>query len=249
MRGVLLAGGTGSRLLPITRVTNKHLLPVFDRPMIHWPLEVFRANAVREVLVVSGREHMGDVFRLLGSGRELGLDFTFRVQDEAGGIAQALALAEDFVDPGEAIAGGEFLVVLGDNVFLPPPIARPLPTDEARVWLKEVPDPRAYGVPVFGDEEAGIRAIVEKPEAPPSNYAVVGMYQYDSAVFEVIAGLAPSARGELEITDVNNAYAASASLGYDLVPGYWGDAGASIAALVRVSEEVRRQLADPAPAP
>ena len=241
MKGVLLVGGIGSRLRPVTAVTNKHLLPVYDRPMIFWPLEVFRANAIHQVLVVSGREHMGDVFRLLGSGREHGMDFTFRVQDEAGGIAQALALAEEFVDPGPAIAGGEFLVVLGDNVFLPPPLVPgSLPSASARVWLKKVPDPRRYGVPEF-DWEGGlavIRRIVEKPERPPSDFAVVGLYQYDSRVFEIIRGLAPSARGELEVSDVNNAYALGGDLFWQEIAGYWGDAGSSPAGLLAVGIEV-----------
>ncbi len=254
MKGVLLAGGTGSRLRPLTAVTNKHLLPVYDRPMLFWPLDVFRANRIGEVLVVTGREHAGSVFALLGSGEDLGFEFTFRVQDEPGGIAQALALAEGFVgwDPSDRGPDQfQFLAVLADNVFIPPPAVRPLtypdyPDDlvggRARVWLKLVDAPERYGVPAFeGPARERITAIVEKPAKPPSLYAVTGCYLYDATVFGVITGLEPSARGELEITDVNNVYAARGDLEWEALSGYWGDCGSSLEGLLEASEAVRRE--------
>lgn len=248
MKGVLLAGGTGTRLRPVTAVTNKHLLPVYDRPMIHWPLEVFRANGVREVMVVTGREHAGAVFGLLGSGADLGFDFTFRVQDRAGGIAEAIALAEAFVGPfvsmDRIVDGDDFLVVLGDNVFIPPPEVPPLPSwAGAGVWLARVPYPEFYGVPVFG-EGGRVRAIMEKPQhVGPLDMAVVGLYHYRADAFDVIRGLRPSARGELEVSDLNNAYAARGELAHAELGGRWWDAGGSLELLARAGEEVRAALA------
>ena len=219
-RGVLLAGGTGSRLLPLTRVTNKHLLPVGDVPMIYHPLRALAAAGLREVLVVTGVEHMGDVVRTLGSGRDFGLDLTWRVQDESGGIAQALGLAESFA------ADGPVVVVLGDNVFsapLRPEVERFMSDGGARILLSEVPDPQRFGCPrLEGDR---IVAIDEKPEEPGSSYAVTGIYIYEPDVFDVIRTLSPSGRGELEITDVNNRYLAQGRLRWGVLPGWWTDAG------------------------
>jgi glucose-1-phosphate thymidylyltransferase len=221
LRGVVLAGGTGSRLFPLTRATNKHLLPVGAEPMIYHPINRLIEAGVHEIMIVTGTEHMGAVVAAIGSGREFGCEFTYRVQDEAGGIAQALGLARHFG------RGGRLVVVLGDNIFSSPISSfakafRRQPSG-AKVLLKEVPDPERYGVAITeGDKVA---RIVEKPRPAPSRLAVTGIYFYDETVFEVIATLKPSARGELEITDVNNAYVARGDLTYDLLPGWWTDAG------------------------
>lgn len=226
MKGVLLAGGLGSRLYPLTRITNKHLLPVGRYPMIFHPLARMRRAGIREVAVVTSPGHMGDVVNLLGSGRDLGLDLTFRVQDEPGGIAQALALCASFT------AGAPLLVILGDNILgedIGDQVAafrQQLATEGsgARVLLKEVPDPEHYGVPRFEGDR--IVEIIEKPSAPPSNYCVTGLYFYDAGVFDVIAGLSPSARGEYEISDVSNAYIREGRLSWGMLKSWWGDAGA-----------------------
>lgn len=234
MKGVILAGGTGSRLMPLTKVTNKHLLPVGRKPMIFYPLEKLRGAGLEEVLVVTGVEHMGDVVSLLGSGREYGVRMTYKVQDEAGGIAQALALAENF-------AGGDRLaVILGDNIFhdsLRGQVERySAQKAGARVLLKEVDDPQRFGVAeIAGDR---VISIEEKPKQPKSRYAVTGIYFYDAAVFEIIRTLRPSGRGEFEITDVNTAYMRRGELSYDFLRGWWSDAG-TFESLSRVQELVR----------
>lgn len=220
LRGVLLAGGTGSRLLPLTRVTNKHLLPVGDVPMIFHPLRRLAEAGLREVLVVTGIEHLGDVVGTLGSGAEFGLDLTYKVQDEAGGIAQALGLAESFA------AGGSVLVVLGDNVFdadLSPQVRAFREAGGARILLSEVDEPSRFGCPRFDGDT--LARIEEKPVVPGSQYAVTGIYLYGSDVFDVIRTLRPSQRGELEITDVNNHYLGQGRLGWGYLPGFWTDAG------------------------
>jgi glucose-1-phosphate thymidylyltransferase len=221
LRGVVLAGGTGSRLFPLTKVTNKHLLPVGREPMIFHPVKKLTEAGIREILVVTGTDHMGDVVGLLGSGKDFGCELTYRVQDEAGGIAQALGLARGFG------RGGRLAVILGDNIFdasiAPYAAAFRAQPRGAKILVKEVPDPGRYGVAVVdGDRVVG---IVEKPAVPPSALAVTGVYFYDEAVFDVIAGLRPSARNELEITDVNNAYLARGELTFDRLPGWWTDAG------------------------
>ena len=226
LKGVVLAGGTGSRLYPLTKVTNKHLLPVGNYPMIYHPLMRMRRAGVTKVAVVTSPEHMGDVVNLLGSGRRLGLDLTYRVQDEPGGIAQAMGLCENFV------GGDPVLVILGDNVLAEDigqevqEFRKQLAAGEggARVLLKEVPDPERYGVPRF-DDGGNIVEIIEKPENPPSNFSVTGIYFYDSRVFDIIRGLHPSRRGEYEVSDVSNAYIRAGSLGYGKLTGWWGDAG------------------------
>lgn len=225
MKGVVLAGGTGSRLYPLTRVTNKHLLPVGRYPMIFHPLLRMRRAGVSEVAVVTSPEHMGDVVTLLGSGRGLGLDLTFRVQDEPGGIAQALGLCENFtgVDP--------FLVILGDNILSEDlekeatAFRAQLNRDGsgARVLLKKVHDPERYGVPRFDGDR--IVEILEKPAEPPSSFCVTGIYFYDAGVYDVIRNLTPSDRGEYEISDVSNAYVRSGRLTFGVLGGWWGDAG------------------------
>ena len=221
LRGVVLAGGTGSRLYPLTKVTNKHLLPVGREPMIFHPIKRLVEARITEILIVTGTDHMGDVVGLLGSGKEFGCEFTYRVQDEAGGIAQALGLARRFG------RGGRIAVILGDNIFeasiAPFADAYRAQRSGAKILLQEVPDPGRYGVAVTqGDRVVN---IIEKPQDPPSQLAVTGIYFYDATVFELIRTLRPSGRGELEITDVNNAYIARGDLTFDVLPGWWTDAG------------------------
>jgi glucose-1-phosphate thymidylyltransferase len=221
MKGIILAGGSGSRLFPLTKVTNKHLLPVGHEPMIFHPIKKLLSAGIRDILVVTGTEHMGAVVGLLGSGAQWDCAFTYRVQDEAGGIAQALGLAKDFA------RGEKMVVILGDNIF----------QDElglyvenfarqgkgARLLLQEVDDPHRFGVAELDGKK--IKSIAEKPKDPKSNYAVTGIYMYDDRVFDIISGLKPSARGELEITDVNNAYIDRNELEFDILQGWWTDAG------------------------
>jgi len=221
MKGIVLAGGTGSRLYPLTKVTNKHLLPVGREPMIFHPVKKLTAAGIDEILVVTGVEHMGDVVNLLGSGKDFGCRFTYKVQDEAGGIAQALGLAECF-------AGRDLLcVILGDNVFEDPlrPYVEAFERQGkgARLILKAVHDPQRFGV--AETEGTRILRIVEKPREPKSDLAVVGVYFYDADVFSIIRTLTPSARGELEITDVNNHYLRAGTLHCDRLSGWWTDAG------------------------
>ncbi len=221
MKGILLAGGTGSRLHPLTKVTNKHLLPVGREPMIHHPLKKLLDAGIRDILVVTGLEHMGDVVNLLGSGSAFNCRITYRVQDEAGGIAQALGLAEGFVgqDP--------MLVLLGDNIFQASlaDSARSFQDSgaEAQIMVMEVPDPGRYGVAEV--VEGRVLGIEEKPLQPRSAWAVTGIYFYSPGVFEIIRTLKPSGRGELEITDVNNHYIRRGTLRSEVLPGWWTDAG------------------------
>ena len=235
MKGIILAGGTGSRLLPLTKVTNKHLLPVGRKPMIYYPVEKLRSAGIEEILIVTGVEHMGDVVGLLGSGREFGARFTYKVQDEAGGIAQALGLAENFA------GGSKIAVILGDNIFednLGDDAAQFVKQGAgARLLLKEVTDPQRFGVAEI--EDGRIVRIVEKPKQPKSNLAVTGIYFYDGEVFDIIRTLKPSGRGELEITDVNNAYLAKGNLSYGFFRGWWSDAG-TFESLDHVHELLRR---------
>lgn len=224
MKGVVLAGGTGSRLYPLTRVTNKHLLPVGRYPMIYHPLLRLRRAGISDIGLVTSPEHMGDVVNLLGSGSRLGVDLTYRVQDEPGGIAQALGLCESFV-------GNEpFVVVLGDNI-LGEDIGNEVEAfrnqarqgSGARVLLKEVHDPERYGVPEFDGNR--ITRVIEKPSNPPSSFSVIGIYFYDPSVFDFIRTLSPSQRGELEISDVSNRYAEAGQLTHGVISSWWGDAG------------------------
>jgi glucose-1-phosphate thymidylyltransferase len=219
MKGIILAGGTGSRLYPLTKVTNKHLLPVGDKPMIYYPIEKLTGCGIEEILIVTGTEHMGDVVNLLGSGKDFGCRFTYKVQDEAGGIAQALGLAENF-------AGSEpMTVILGDNIFQASLESAVDKYDKngAQILIQQVDDPERFGVAELdGDSISGIE---EKPARPKSNYAVTGIYIYPSDVFEVIRTLKPSDRGELEITDVNNHYIRQKRMKYSVLEGWWTDAG------------------------
>ncbi len=218
MKGIVLAGGTGSRLFPLTKVTNKHLLPVGNKPMIYYPIERLLSAGMEEILIVTGTEHMGDVVSLLGSGKDFKCRFTYKVQDEAGGIAQALGLAENF-------AGGDSVtVILGDNIFSADLKSSTKTFKQgARLFLKEVDDPQRFGVAeIKGDK---IISIEEKPKNTKSNFAVTGIYVYDNKVFEYVKTLKPSRRGELEITDVNNHYIKAGSCSYEQIKGYWTDAG------------------------
>ncbi|MGA9172369.1 MAG: sugar phosphate nucleotidyltransferase [Thermoactinomyces sp.] len=221
MKGIILAGGTGSRLYPLTKITNKHLLPVGRYPMIYHPVYKLVESGIREILIVTGVEHMGDVVRLLGSGKQFSARFTYKVQDEPGGIAQALSLAEDF-------AGGDLMVVLlGDNVFedsLKPYIHSYVRQGEgAKILLKKVDNPQRFGVAeIRGDH---ILSIEEKPKKPKSSLCVTGIYMYDPQVFSFIRTLTPSDRGEYEITDVNNVYIEKRALTFDVLEGWWTDAG------------------------
>ncbi len=218
MKGVVLAGGTGQRLMPLTRVTNKHLLPVYDRPMIYYPLQTLKDAGLKHILIVSGRGHAGHFLNLLGSGTELGLRLSYEVQEEAGGIAQALSLAEKFA------AGESLCVILGDNIFEDSFRDRVAGFQSgARVFLKEVTDAERFGVAELSGKK--VVAIEEKPPKPKSSYAVTGLYIYDNCVFDIIRTLKPSKRGELEITDVNNAYIRRGQLEAEFVKGFWSDAG------------------------
>jgi glucose-1-phosphate thymidylyltransferase len=221
MKGVILAGGLGTRLKPITLVTNKHLLPVYDRPMIYYPLETLAKAGLKDILIVSGPEHAGHFLQLLGSGKEFGVRLSYELQDEPGGIAQALGLAENFAD-GEPIAA-----ILGDNIFeedLSPAIREfSSQAEGAHVFLKAVDDPKRFGVARVEAER--IVEIIEKPTVPPTNLAVTGLYLYAGDVFKVIKTLKPSKRGELEITDVNNDYIKRGLMRYTVLTGEWTDAG------------------------
>jgi len=221
VKGIVLAGGTGSRLLPLTKVTNKHLLPVGQKPMIYYPIEKLIGAGIKEILIVTGTEHMGDMVTLLGSGKDFACRFTYKVQDEAGGIAQALSLAENFCH-GDLLA-----VILGDNIFedslKPYAEAFVRQGQGARILGKAVTDPERFGVAeVQGDR---VLSIEEKPKKAKSNVAVTGIYFYDANVFEIIRTCKPSARGEMEITDVNNAYIQRNALRFDMMKGWWSDAG------------------------
>jgi len=240
MRGVLLAGGTGSRLFPLTRITNKHLLPIYDRPMIQWSIEALVNAGITELMLVTGGTHAGEFLRLLGNGHEFGIDrLSYGYQEKPGGIAEALGLAERFCE------GEPVLVMLADNVvegsIRPMVEAFGAQPSGARILLTEVTEPehlQHLGVPEL-DGSGKVLHIVEKPVNPPSSYGVTGIYCYDATVFDVIKTLEPSGRGELEITDVNNHYVAQGAMAYDVLGGFWGDAGESIDAYYAVNDFVR----------
>lgn len=222
MKGVILAGGLGTRLSPLTLVTNKHLLPVYDRPMIHFPIQCLVNAGIEDIMLVTGGNDAGDFLRLLGNGYEFGLrDLHYTYQEGEGGIADALRLAEHFAD------GDKIVVVLGDNLIeknIRKAVGEFFAQGRgAKVLLKEVPDPQRFGVAEVRD--GSIVRIEEKPQKPKSNLAVTGIYMYDRQVFDLIRPLKPSGRGELEITDVNNAYIEQGTLTYDVLEGWWTDAG------------------------
>ena len=222
MKGVILAGGLGSRLFPLTKVTNKHLLPVYDRPMIYYPIQTLVGAGIKDILLVTGGNSAGDFLKLLGNGKAFGLRrIHYAYQEGEGGIAHALALAEHFVD------GDKSVVILGDNIFEDNigSFVRKFEKQKsgARLLLKKVPDPERFGVAEFKNNK--VVKIIEKPKNPKSNFAVVGAYMYDASIFQIIKTLKPSGRGELEITDVNNAYLKRGELEYDILKGFWSDAG------------------------
>ncbi len=222
MKGIVLAGGLGTRLYPLTRVTNKHLLPVYREPMIYYPIRTLVNAGIKDILIVTGGNNAGDFLRLLGNGSEFGLKhLNYTYQEGEGGIAAALGLAQHFAD------GGKIMVVLGDNI-IEKNVRKAAEAFEhqergAKVILKEVPDPQRFGVPAF--ENGRIVRIDEKPAVPASPYAVIGIYMYDGSVFDVIRTLKPSQRGELEITDVNNHYIREGTLTWEVLDGWWSDAG------------------------
>ncbi|TFE27864.1 sugar phosphate nucleotidyltransferase [Cohnella luojiensis] len=225
MKAVILAGGTGTRLKPLTYWTNKHLLPVGSYPMICYGVTKLRDSGIRDIVIVTSRAALGNFADVLGSGRDWGVSIVYRVQEEAGGIAQALELARPLMLPGD-----KFIVLLGDNLFeesLQPycDLFAKQPASGAMVLLKKVKDPRRYGVPKLDEANGRILHIEEKPDLPPSDFCVTGLYFYDTEVFQMIDGVKPSRRGELEITDVNNAYAQTGRLSYQEMRGWWTDAG------------------------
>jgi glucose-1-phosphate thymidylyltransferase len=245
VKGVVLAGGSGTRLHPLTRITNKHLLPIYDRPMISYCIEALVRAGITEIMLVTGGTHAGEFLRLLGNGHEHGIDrLCYAYQERPGGIAEALGLAERFA------ADDPVLVMLGDNIVehtfgaTVERFARQ--AGGARILLTEEKDPvhlRHLGVPEFDGAERIVR-IVEKPEDPPSHYAVTGIYCYSPDVFRIIGTLEPSGRGELEITDVNNYYVEQGQMYYDVLEGFWGDAGESIDAYYAVNDFVRQHGAN-----
>lgn len=222
MKGVILAGGLGKRLYPLTKITNKHLLPIYDKPMIFYPLQTLINAGIKDILIVTGGNHAGEFLRLLGNGKEFGLKhINYTYQEGEGGIADALKLAEHFAD------NEKLCVILGDNIIEGNIISAvksfEKQSEGAKVLIKEVPDPQRFGVPeMAGDKIVGIE---EKPQKPKSNYAVIGIYMYDSYVFDIIKTLKPSGRGELEITDVSNEYIKRETLTYEKLEGWWTDAG------------------------
>ena len=220
MKGIILAGGNGTRLRPLTFITNKHLLPVYNRPMILYPLETLKRAGIREIMIVCGKEHGGHFMNFLGSGKEYGVKLSYSLQHGAGGIAEALSLAEDFAEKGPVA------VILGDNIFeddFSKAVAAFEGKRGAKVFLKVVKDPHRFGV---ADMKNGkILSIEEKPKQPKSNYVTTGFYLYDRDIWERLAELTPSERGELEITDAHNAYINEGLLAYGVVEGFWSDAG------------------------
>ncbi len=244
MKGVILAGGSGTRLHPLTRITNKHLLPIYDRPMVTYAIEALVGAGVTELMLVTGGTHAGEFFRLLGNGHEWGIDRLFYAyQEKPGGIAEALGLTERYVERDQVV------VMLADNV-LESPLRGPVDNFRAqehgaRILLAREDDPahlRHLGVPEL-DGDGRVTRIIEKPEEPPSAFAVTGIYFYDETVWDVLPTLQPSGRGELEITDVNNWYVERGEMEYDVLEGFWGDAGESIDAYYAVNDFVRESRA------
>ncbi len=229
MKGVILAGGKATRMYPLTKVTNKHLLPVYDKPMIYYPLQTLIDAGIKEILITSSPGELGNFANLLGSGRQLGVKLSYEIQDQPGGIAQALGLAEDFA------SGDDICMILGDNI-IQDKIDISNFTEGARIFLKAVNNPKDYGVAELEGEK--VINIEEKPETPKSNLAVIGIYVYDNNVFNIIKTLKPSARGELEITDVNNAYLKEGKIDARVLNGFWKDAG-SIDSLFTASKLVK----------
>ena len=238
MKGIVLAGGLGTRLQPLTKITNKHLLPIYNKPMVYYPIQMLVEAGITDIMLVTGGNSAGDFFRLIRNGEDFGLShIQYAYQQGEGGIAEALGLARDFV------GNDKMVVVLGDNIlefgikqsvtnFMSQPKG-------ARILLKEVDHPKEYGIAEI--EGQNIRRIIEKPKEPPSNLAVIGVYMYSNDVFEIISTLKPSARNELEITDVNNAYLERGELMHELVEGWWLDAGENHTALLRANVTIAKQ--------
>jgi len=235
MKGVILAGGLGTRLAPLTNITNKHLLPIYDNPMIYYPMQTLVNAGIEDIMVVTGGNNAGDFLRLLGNGKEFGLKWLrYAYQEGEGGIADALGLAEHFAEREKII------VMLGDNVIEKNILESVHKFKEqesgARILLTEVDNPQDYGVAVLEGER--VAKIIEKPKVPPTNLAVIGIYMYDERVFDMIRNISPSARGELEITDVNNMYIEAGDMAYDVLNGWWADSGSSIDGWFRVNQMV-----------
>ncbi|MCK5706144.1 MAG: NTP transferase domain-containing protein [Candidatus Aureabacteria bacterium] len=238
MKGIILAGGLGSRLKPLTCITNKHLLPIYNKPMIYYPIEKLVQAGIKDILIVSGGTFAGDFLMLLGNGKEFGLKhINYTYQEGQGGIAEALGLAEHFSE-GEKVA-----VILGDNIIendITPYVNKFKKQDKgAKIFLKKVEHPGRFGVPRFKDKK--IVSIDEKPNNPKSQYAVTGLYMYDPEVFNIVKTLKPSARGELEITDVNNRYIKDGTMSYEILKGFWSDAG-TFESLYKSNELIRKKL-------
>jgi glucose-1-phosphate thymidylyltransferase len=232
MKGIVLAGGLGKRLYPLTKITNKHLLPVYDRPMIFYPVQTLVEAGVKDILIVTGGNNAGDFLRLLGNGKDFGLrHLNYTYQEKEGGIAEAVGLAEEFSE------GEKVVIILGDNII--GESIRPAVEDfkkqksGGKIFLKRVNNPREYGVAELKGKK--VVRIEEKPKKPKSNLAVIGLYMYDNQVFEIVKTLKPSGRGELEITDVNNVYIKKGNMTYSVLKGFWADAGESIDALLETN--------------
>lgn len=241
MKGIILAGGLGTRLYPLTKITNKHLLPVYDRPMIYYPIQTLINAGIKDILIVTGGNNAGDFLRLLGNGKDFGLKhLNYTYQEKEGGIAEAVGLAEHFAE------GERVLIMLGDNIIEGniKDAVEEFKTQRsgAKILLKEVDNPKEYGIAQI--KNGKITKIEEKPKKPKSNYAVIGIYMYDNRVFDIVRTLKPSARGELEITDVNNAYLKMDELFYSTLKGFWLDAGESINALLKANKIVARKGAN-----
>lgn len=227
MKGLILCGGRGTRLLPLTKVTNKHLLPVYDKPMVYYPIETMKKMGITDIMIITGKESAGDFLEILGSGKDFGCKFTYRLQDQADGIAGAIELAEDFVN------GEKFAVLLGDNIFednfikekeLFESMSSTINIPQAVIFAKPVEDPKRFGVIEFGKDNT-VLSIEEKPKNPKSMFAQTGLYFYDENAFKFIRILEPSGRGELEVTDLNNYYLNKGIVKCGIVQGFWSDAG------------------------
>ena len=241
MKGIVLAGGLGKRLFPLTKITNKHLLPVFNKPMIYYPIQTLVDAGIKDILVVTGGNHAGEFLRLLGNGHQFGLKhINYTYQEGEGGIAQALSLAEHFADNDKVV------VILGDNI-IEKSIAKAVDDFRkqprgAKILIRKVEDPERFGVVEFGKNDK-ITGIVEKPGKPKSDFIVTGIYMYDNKVFDIVRTLKPSKRGELEITDVNNAYLKRKELTYSILKGWWTDSG-TFDSLLRANNLVARKVAN-----
>lgn len=239
MKGLIIAGGEGTRLRPLTYITNKSLLPVYNQPLLYYPLKTLINAGITEILIVSGKGHAGQILNLLGSGKDMGVRLAYEVQEQPGGIAQVIGMAEDFAD------GEKIMAILGDNVYEDVELIKKAAEDfaaqpeGAKIFLKEVSDPERFGVAEIDGEK--IIGIEEKPKEPKSNWAVTGLYMFDHTVFDIVRNLKPSARGELEVTDVNNAYIERGTMGYQKLEGDWIDAG-TFDSLLKASNLAKEKL-------